>query len=180
MDFNWETLTTVLPGFCMYVGGMVVYCLFVFMFYRRVSKRFIFAAKKEEKKRFLTRFLYGFQYTLISPLVLVAWAAVITLLLLLMQNDIPLATGLLISMALLATIRITAYFNEGLSEDVAKTVPVSLLALFLVNMQIIKLPEFFAKVKQIPAVLDTLVIYFLFIVVLELILRAYAAIAERD
>jgi hypothetical protein len=75
------------------------------------------------------------------------------------------------SFAIIVAIRITAYYNEDLSKDVAKMLPFALLGLFLVdpsyfnwgtiNTRISELPEFFTLMAQ----------YILFIVLIEWILR---------
>lgn len=186
MDFL--ALLPTVKSFGLFVAGMAAYCIFVFALYKKVSERFIFAFSDKDCRnskypvfmKFWCRFLYGLKYVFVAPLFLFFWAAMFSVFLLLMQDTIPLLQGLMISMALLAAIRVCAHYSESLAEDVAKTVPLSLLALFLVDMELIHFKEFWLKLKEIPSIWQTLLVYFGFIVLLELVLRLYAAIAERD
>jgi hypothetical protein len=188
LDLSWPTIRAVLSGLGLFVLGMVVYCIFIFSFYKQVSKRLLFGFKEQDcsrskHPRFMKvwcRFTYALKYLFGAPVFLFLWFAFIAALLLLMQRDIPVNTALLIAFALLATIRITAYYDEELSIDVAKILPLALLALFLVDMDLIQLPIFVNKLKEVGLYLNTLVIYFLFTVVLELLLRVYDALANRE
>jgi hypothetical protein len=187
-DLSWPAIKVVFNGFSLFVLGMVIYCIFIFSFYKQVSKKYIFPFEEVDVKnslhpqwrRFWNRLVYTLKYIFVVPLFLIVWFIILALLLLLMQKSIPLDTALLISMALLATIRITAYYNEELSVDVAKLVPLALLALFLVDMTTLSLPLFWEKTKSIAAYASIIIIYFIFIVLLELILRGYDAIANRE
>lgn len=188
LDLSWPVLKAVFNSFALFVVGMVLYCIFIFSFYKQVSKKLIFAftdkdcrnSKYPRLMQFWCRVVYVFKYLFVVPLFLVLWFTVLALLLLLMQDGIPLETALLISMSLLATIRITAYYTEELSVDVAKLVPLALLALFLVDMTTLSVPAFWEKLQSLPVYLNTILIYFIFIVLLELLLRGYDAVASRD
>jgi hypothetical protein len=185
---DWLSFLPALKHFTLFVLGMAAYCIFVFALYKRVSQRFIFAftdrdcrnSKYPAFMKFWCRFVYGMKYVFVAPIFLFIWGAMFSAFILLMQDTIPLEQGLLISMALLAAIRICAHYSESLAEDVAKTVPLSLLALFLVDMTLIQFDDFWTKMRTIPTIWETLIVYFAVIVVLELLLRLYAAIAERD
>jgi hypothetical protein len=188
MYIDWTAMWHLFQNFSLYVGGMVIYCIFIFSFYERVSKRLIFTYEQEDYSKtkhpgwtkFWNNTVYVFKYLFLAPLFLFFWFAVIAVLLMLMQDNIAVETAMLIAMALLATIRISAYYTEDLSIDVAKIVPLAMLAFFLVDMSAIDLTSFGQKLISLQSLLSTLLMYFAFTVVLEFLLRIYDAIANRE
>ena len=74
-------------------------------------------------------------------------------------------------MALVASIRVTAYYNEALSTDLAKMFPFALLAIFLVDMSFFSYQGSLTTIKQFPLMWKQLIYYLGFTIVLEFLLR---------
>ena len=72
-------------------------------------------------------------YGAIFPLLAYVWFCILTVMLAFLYNDKEPRDLLLISMAVLTAVRITAYYNRDLSRDIAKILPYGLLGIFLVN-----------------------------------------------
>ena len=79
-----------------------------------------------------------------------------------------------IAIVVIAAIRMTAYYKEDLSKDIAKMLPFALLAVMITN------PMFFTSFKgivehltQIPSFIGEIWIYLGFIITLEIILRFF-------
>ena len=169
---------------------MVVYAMFIFAFYTRVSKKFVVDVQWKEYKnaahptllKLWDRFVYSLKYILLSPFLFFLWGAVITLLLLLFNGSkpVPVETTLLISMSLLATIRVTAYLKNELAGELAKTLPLAILAVFVLDMNSIDVSAFFGKVTGLQQHIALIAFYFAFTVALELLLRLYDGIANRE
>lgn len=81
---------------------------------------------------------YIFEYLIVFPILVFIWFGIFSTFMFFLAKDLPVATILLMSMALVATIRITSYYKEDLSKDLGKMIPFALLAIFLVA------PNFFS------------------------------------
>ena len=76
-----------------------------------------------------------------------------------------------IAMALIATIRVCAYYSEDLSKDVAKMMPFALLGVFLLDIGSFSMNTAWTALKAFPSMITTMLYYFLFVYGLEVILR---------
>jgi hypothetical protein len=182
---DWNALWLQAQPLLLWVFGMVVYAIFIFSFYERVSRRLIFAFEVKGKATqgfglFWARTVYGLKYIFFAPLFLFGWFALLAGLILVMQAAMPLEEGLLIGMAMLATIRVCAYYREQLAEDLAKILPLALLGIFILDRSGVDLAGFMTKLGDLPVLFGTLAVYFGFMVVLELLLRVYDAIVNRE
>jgi len=134
-----ELLTTWEP-LALYVVGMAVYGIFVFELYHFISRKNIFeldldeyAHGRERFKNFLKTALHFVKYLLIYPILPVAWFVVFTGLIAVLSSGRAISDLLLVSMAVVSAIRIGAYYDERLAEDLAKMIPLALLGIFIVD-----------------------------------------------
>jgi len=81
------------------------------------------------------------------------------------------ANILLVSVALVAAVRATAYYNEDLSRDLAKMLPFALLGVFLVDISYFSFSNSIELVKQMPSFWKTMAYYLGFVIALEFVLR---------
>ena len=154
----------------LFLAGMIVYSLFIFKFYRFISRRDLF--KLEENKHSAAGKLgYALKYMFLFPIAAFLWFLVISVLLSALSTVLTIGNIFMISMALLATIRITAYENQGLSEEIAKIVPFALLGAFLLEITKFSTSAIFNVIDQLPSTKLTLIYYFLFIFSVEMLLK---------
>ena len=73
--------------------------------------------------------------------------------------------------AVIVAIRITAYYSEDLSKDVAKMLPFALLGVFLVDPSYFDFQSTIDKVYSLPEFFTVAVQFILFIILVEWILR---------
>ncbi len=163
-----EFFTTVQPLF-VFVVGMVIYAFFIFKFYKFVAGRDVF--KIDSTASGGKKFLHILEYIFFYPIIAFFWFFVIAFILSTLSEAISIGDVFMISMATMATIRIAAYYNEELSRDIAKLVPFALLAVVLLDITKLSLETPFLVLKQIPSVANVLVYYFVFIVVVEFLLK---------
>ncbi|MBN2567770.1 hypothetical protein JXB02_06840 [Candidatus Woesearchaeota archaeon] len=162
----------------LFIAGIVVYALFVFHFYRFLARKDIFRLNLSQYSEGFLGFLgvvgkfilHFIEYILIFPLFVFFWFVVVAGILVFLAKN-PIADTLLISMALVASVRITAYYSEDLSRDLAKMFPFALLGVFLVDMSFFSFDQSIALLQQVPQLSMTLLYYFLFIIGLEFVLR---------
>lgn len=163
-----------------FVIGMVVYSVFIFKFYKFIATRDIFKlnlteysrSRWEEIKEGVVFLFYILEHIIIFPLLTFIWFIFFSLLLIFMSENHSTNTLFLFSMAIVATTRISAYYNEELAREIAKTLPLTLLGIFLVTGVSYFSPESaMSAIKSIPLMWKTIVYYLLFIVSLEIVLR---------
>jgi len=179
---DWNEIYSVLKPLSFYVLGMVVYALFVFKFYLFLSRRDIFALNFKEKYgagKFFSFIWYGIEHLVLFPLFVFVWFAVISGLLMLMAKNQTASGVLLISIALVSAVRITAYYHEDLSKDLAKMLPFALLGVFLIDISFFSLKNSLELIKQVPSLWMTVVYYLVFIILLEFILRILSFIIPK-
>lgn len=174
-DFSTSEAIEILKPLAVLVGEILVYSLFVFVFYRFMAKRDIIMPDLNRYNkagyRFVRSILYVFQHTLMFPILTVCWAAVMVVVLALLGEDQPLENILLVSVALVSTIRATSYITEDLSRDLAKMLPFAVLGIFLINKSYLSLSVSWGVVEDIPDHWEVIVYYIIFVVALEFMLR---------
>lgn len=161
----------VLEPLVIFVIGMVIYSVFVFKFYKFIARRDIFRISKGGSTSFAKKIAYLIEYIFLFPVIAFFWFLVISLLLVMLSQILTIGNIFMLSMAVMATIRITAYLSEDLSRDIAKLIPFSLLAVFLLEISNLSINAPLEVVRQLPSVGSTIIYYFVFIVVLEFFLR---------
>ena len=106
-----------------YTIGMVVYAIVIWHFYRSLAKKEIFK-KKEGGTGW-----YVLKYLIIFPIISFIWFIILSVFLFFLAKDLPVEGVLLASIAIVSAVRAAAYYNEDLSRDMAKLVPLALLAI---------------------------------------------------
>ena len=170
----------------LYLLGMVVYAVFIFKFYRFVGSKNIFEydlAKYEQARFrsirvFLHSLFYVGKYLIVFPFVAFFWFAVLTVLLTFLARDQSMQTTLLISIAVVSAIRVTAYYNEDLSRDLAKILPFALLGVFVINLSYFRLSDSLEVLQQVAAELENILYYLMFVIALEFLLRIGAPVVK--
>ena len=158
---------------------VVIYAIFVWKLYRFIARKDVipFDLKRfhKENRNFYNKFIsavgYFIKNIVIFPLLIFFWYAIFTIFLMVLTENLPLVRILVISAIIIAAIRATAYYKEGLSKDLAKLLPLTLLAVFLTQSSVFDFGNILSNLSQIPLFLKEISIYYLFLLVLEVILR---------
>lgn len=160
---------------------VLVYVIFIWKLHKFVSKKNIISLNlkqynKSDHPFFEKVFAGGFyliEYILILPFLVFLWFSVFTTFLILLgQNSSPGAV-ILLSATVIAVIRMTAYYDETLSKDIAKLLPFTLLAIALSTPDILQFDIIVEKLIEIPTLISDITIYLGFIIILEIILRTF-------
>jgi len=162
-----------------YILGLAVYAIFVFKFYRFVASRDMFdldVSKYEESRFqwvrvFLHIVLYLGKYIILFPVIGFFWFAVLTLILTFLSREQSFSDVLLVAMAVVGSIRVTAYYNEDLSKDLAKILPFAVLGIFLVNASFFTVSESLDVLKEVKDNRESVLYYLVFLIVMEFALR---------
>ena len=173
-----EFLSTIKP-LAVFVLGMVIYSVFIFKFYRFLSRRDIIKLKLDKYAKgvggFVENFLISIFYIIknifLTPLMIFFWFLILTSLLLVLTKTHTPTTIIMTAGAIVATVRITSYYTEDLSQDLAKMIPFALLGVFLIDISFFSIDGAIGTARQLPLLWKPFLYYLGFIIVLELVLR---------
>jgi len=177
--FSISEAYSVLKPLVLFVAGMVIYSIFIFKLYRFVARREIFKLNLQKYsesglgwlKKLLSAVFYVIEYILLFPVFTFFWFIIFSVLLSFLAREQIVQNVLLVSIALVSSIRVAAYYNEDLSKDLAKMLPFALLGIFLVDISYFSFGNSLEIIKQIPSFWKIMVYYLIFAIILEFILR---------
>ncbi len=163
----------------LFVGSILIYSLFVFKFYRFLAKRDILELKLEKYSVDFTGYLktvvkilfYILENLIVIPILIFFWFAVLGVILVVISKTQTANTILLISMAIVASVRIASYYNEDLAQEIAKIIPFSLLALFLVDISYFSIDKIIMTAQGLPSLWKNALYYLAVVVLMEFMLR---------
>ncbi len=175
--FSGETSLILTLAF--FTAVIVVYSVFVFYFYQFLAKKNLIEFNLSQYNKysnpsivkFFAFIFYIVEYIILLPVVTFFWFSVLAILILLLSKGIGTATILLISAALVASVRVTSYVNEDLSRDLAKMLPFTLLAIAITTAGFFNIGALLSRISEIPSLFYNIPYYLLFIVAIELIMR---------
>jgi hypothetical protein len=171
--------------------GMVIYGVFVYTFYRFLSKRDMFCIHIEKisrghfsssgKQSSAAPRIIIFIATnfFIFPFVIFLWFLGYSLLMFIFVQHLPTATIFLISSSLIIAIRISAYYREDLSRDLAKLLPFAFLAVFLSDPQFYSLVDIIQRLSETPSFLTHIAAFMIVTMIVEIFLSIIYLIKIR-
>lgn len=178
-----EAVDVLLPAM-LFIIGMVIYGIFIFKFYRFIARKDIFELDLQKYaqvrfgvlRKFVSTLFYLIKYIVLFPLFSFFWFLIFNLLLMFLSKEQTIGSIMLVSIAIVSAVRITAYYDEDLSKDLAKMLPFALLGIFLVDIKYFSFSNSWAIAMQIPSMWKTMLYYLVFVMALELILRTASVI----
>lgn len=182
---DWDTAYATLRPLAIFLAGMVIYGIFIFKFYRFLAKRDIFEhdltqynnIEHDFWSKFFDHVLNLIKYILIFPAITFFWFGVLSVLIIILSSEQSFENILMISMALVGAVRVTSYYSEDLSRDMAKTLPFVLLGVFLLDFSsVLAITDGWVMIKDITNHWVSLLYYLGFIIALEFLLRIWEAI----
>ena len=170
-DFSITNILEINPSDIAAVAYLIisiaVYSIIIWHFYRFVAKRDIFKISFSKYSKVFSFLKYFFLF----PFVAFLFFAGFSLMLFFLGKDLAQTQVLSTAFAMIAAIRITAYYSENLSKDVAKMLPFAMLGLFLIDPSYFVFGDVVSKIQSIPNFLILAIQFLLFIIVMEWILR---------
>ena len=155
-----------------YVVGMAIYAVFIFKFYRLIASRDMFASDMSKYPR-----LRAYFHIVLFPLFAFFWFAVLTIILAFLSEKKTFEDVLLVALATIGTIRITSYYQEDLSRDLAKILPFAVLVIFLIDVSSFEINKSLDTLKNANNHREDIFYYLIFLIILEFALRLATAIA---
>lgn len=191
LDSFYKYFISILPegirnfiGLFLLVVVVVVYSIFIWKLHKFISKKNIFSLdlhqyNKAEHPILSKIFAIGYyvlEYVIILPLLIFFWFAVFAIFLILLTKDLPVQTILILSATIIGAIRMTAYYNENLSREIAKLFPLTLLAVAMTESGFFNFERVISQISQLPSFFNNILIYLIFIAIIEIILRFFSFI----
>ena len=160
---------------------VVAYSIFIWKFYRFIATKNVFGLdlnKYNKSKhpliaKVLAGGLYFLEYIIILPFLIFFWFAIFTFFLTLLTKDIEISVILVISAIVIAAIRMTAYYKEDLSRELAKLLPLNLLVIAMLTPGFFDLSRVIQNFNRLSDFFNEIIIYVVFMVSLEIILRFF-------
>jgi len=157
-----------------------VYAVFVWHVYRFIAtKNFL----KIDWEKYIgsnnvlgVKVLYFLEYVIISPFVIFFSFTIFGIFLLIMSQEVEIQTILVTSAIIVASIRMTSYYNEDLSRDLAKVFPFTLLVLSMTIPNFFSVERVIGQLNQVSLFFNNILVYLGFIIALEIILRFFSFI----
>ena len=159
--------------------GVAIYAVLIFNLYRFMSRRDIFNldfSKFEESRNPALRKTFHFisyvsKYLLIFPLFAFFWFGVLVVMVAFLSKTKDVQDLLLIAMAVLTSVRVTSYYTEELSRDIAKMLPFALLGIFLIDLRYFNFETSTELLYSVGEEWRDIFYYWVFVVLLEFVLR---------
>ncbi|MCK9596841.1 hypothetical protein M0R19_06650 [Candidatus Pacearchaeota archaeon] len=169
----------ILPPLFIITAVITGYAMFIWFFHRFLAHRDVFKINLSQYNTYgnpagaklLAVFLYILEFIIIIPIIIFIWFVILGIFIIVLAKEIEIGSILVICAALISAIRITAYFSENLSRDLAKLLPFTLLAVAISTKGFLGISETLGRISEIPLFLNNMIYYLLFIFGWELSLR---------
>jgi hypothetical protein len=146
---------------------IAIYSIVIYHFYRYIARRNCF--KPSERKH--SKAIGFLKYTFLFPFVAMLFFMGFSLMLIFLTKSYDISHILYTSFVLVVAIRITAYYTENLSKDVAKMLPFAILAIFLVDSSYFSIETVTSRINTFPEYINQILQFLLLIIIVEWILR---------
>ena len=185
---SYDILVSSLPpffhnfvNFFVIVFFIFIYSVFVWKFHKFISHKNIFGLNLNKynqtedptTNKLVGGLFYFLEYLIVLPFAIFVWFFGVTIFLVVMGKSLDVNTALIISAAVVAAIRMTSYYNGNLSKELAKLLPLNLLALSLIESGFFDAQRILGQIAQIQGLLSNVTTYLIFIIILEAVLRFF-------
>ncbi|MAG61756.1 hypothetical protein CMI43_03000 [Candidatus Pacearchaeota archaeon] len=176
----------VLFSLIIYTILILMYSIFIWKFYRFLASRDIIQLNLSQYnysnhpiiEKIAAIGLYALEYLIILPFLVFFWFSILSIFLLVLSESQNTLQILLISAAIIASTRVTSYISEDLSKDLAKILPFTILAAFILGSSFFNVEGVIDKISQIPSLFDNIVTFVVFIFIIEFIFRLLFSIFQ--
>ncbi len=168
-------------GLFLLVLLIVIYAIFIWKFYRFISRKNIITLNLKELNKsrnpILSKsiglFLYIAEYILILPFLIFFWFSIFAIFLIFLTENLSVSAILILSATIIGAIRMTSYYNEDVSRELAKFLPLTLLAVSMTKPDFFNFERILGQIAQLPQFFSNIMTYLIFIVLIEIILRFF-------
>jgi len=154
----------------LYTVSVAIYTVLVWSLYRFITRENIFVFEGMEKAKVPSSILL-LMYLVVFPILTFAAFLFFALMLVFLSKGQTVEQILMISATMISAIRITSYYSEDFSREMAKLIPFTFLGVFLLDPTYYSYSVVVARLYALPMLFELILRYLLFIVLLEWALR---------
>jgi hypothetical protein len=160
--------------------------IFIWYFYKSLSRRNLIGlnllqynkTKHPFLRKFLAVVLYFVEYILIMPALIALWFGALSFILMAIGDNASLNQILLISAAMVAAVRILAYYHSEISRDLAKMFPFVALSLLLLSPSELDVTRMLNQIKELPFMFNNVASFLIAILGVEILFRVLFTIID--
>jgi hypothetical protein len=146
---------------------IAIYAIIIYHFYRYIARRDCFKPSNREHNKLIGLL----KYACLFPFVAILFFMGFSMIFIFLTESENIGAILTTAFAIIIAIRITAYYTEELSKDVAKMLPFAILGIFLVDPEYFTIESALDKINILPEFVNVIAQYILLIILVEWILR---------
>lgn len=176
LDF-WTGLDTLGPA-ALFAVSVAVFGFMIFHLHQIMARRDVLGRdipwlrKWRPSIRILALFvIFVIRYIVVFPFIAYLWFLLLVVMVAFLYSSKEPSELLLIAMAVLTSIRVTCYYREDLSRDIAKILPYGLLGAFLVSFGQLDPDQFLDLLIRLRNERESAFYYWVFVVLQELALH---------
>ncbi|MBM3232025.1 hypothetical protein FJZ21_01445 [Candidatus Pacearchaeota archaeon] len=162
-----------------YMVLIFIYSTFIWNVHKVISRKDIISLNLRQYNSFdhptlnklFAGILYFIEYIIVLPFLILFWYILFALVLVFFSEIGSIEQILLLSAAVVGSIRLLAYYNHETSAEVAKLLPFTILAITLLSHKFIDVARFNETIGVISDFAIFVVYALFFIILLEIILR---------
>lgn len=175
LPLTYQRVVTV----AVFMALIVFYSIFVWKVYKAISRKDIISLNLKQYNSFdhptmekmWAGILYFLEYVIILPFLILFWYLFFALALILFSEDLSVEKVLMLSAAVVGSIRVLAYYKHDLAAEVAKLLPMTILGLMVLSPGFLNFSRMIEAFKQIPELFLSIGYALIFVACLEIILR---------
>ena len=187
---SYTNFITSLPAFWQYFINLllitivvVVYSILIWKFYRFIAKKDLIELNLKKYNRsthpVLSKTIAGgfyiVEYLIVLPFLVCFWFAAFVIFLALLTKISDTSIVITISAVIIVAIRMTSYYKEDLSKDLAKMLPFTLLSVAILQGGV-SFQEGLTRIFQLPQFFSHIYYALFFIFIIEFILRLFETV----
>ena len=146
---------------------IAIYSMLIYHFYRYIARRDCFKPSERKHTKTISFLKYGFLF----PFVAILFFMGFSFMLIFLTRSYDISHVLYTAFAIVVAIRITAYYTEDLSKDVAKMLPFAILAIFLVDSSYFSIESVTERINALPEHINSILQFLILLILVEWILR---------
>lgn len=154
-----------------YAFLLAIYTAFVWHFYKSIGKRDLFDLRFDDGHAVKSSVVYVLKYLVSFPVLTFLWFAGLSIVLFLLAKSQPTDNILLLSMGVVAAARATSYYKQEAAEELAKILPLGVMAIFIVDPTYFSIDLTLSRFAEVPTLVVLLLNYLFFTVIMEFTLR---------
>ena len=160
---------------------IVLFSIFLWKFHEFIAKKNIIKLNLNQYNiyehpammKLVAGFFYFIEYIVVLPFLIFFWYSVFVIFMILLTSSLEINSLLFISAAIVASIRMASYYGKDFAENLSSLLPFTFLAIALFDPEIISIERIIEHISKIPIFGNEILLYLLFIIGLEVVLRFF-------